>query len=169
MWHAAYGMPADLEYQAEGGGLEPASTCRVLHALLKQRQRDIDRGKEATERLSRMAHDLRMRDQQREKMLQKLAAKDRELGALENKASSPTVSSSHSLSHLIQSMTCGTRQHKLRVPLQQQAFKGCFERATTANKTQKPDICLSGSLSGTAQSLVMRNRLHGSTRGMEQR
>ena len=87
-WHAAYGMPADLEYQAEGGGLEPASTCRVLHALLKQRQRDIDRGKEATERLSRMAHDLRMRDQQREKMLQKLAAKDRELGALENKVSS---------------------------------------------------------------------------------
>lgn len=88
MWcPAAYGMPADLDFQAEGGGLEPASTGRVLHALLKQRQRDIDRGKEATERLSRMAHDLRMRDQQREKMLQKLAAKERELGALENKVS----------------------------------------------------------------------------------
>ena len=78
-------MPADLEFQAEGGGLEPASASRVLHAMLKQRQRDIDRGKEAAERLSRMAHDLRMRDQQREKLLQKLAAKERELGALENK------------------------------------------------------------------------------------
>ena len=87
MWHAAYGMPADLEFQADGGGLEPASTCRVLHALIKQRQRDIDRGKEGAERLSRMGHDLRVRDQQREKMLQKLAAKERELGALENKVS----------------------------------------------------------------------------------
>ena len=78
-------MPSDLEFQAEGGGLEPASTCRVMHALLKQRQRDIDRGKEAAERISRMGHDLRLRDQQREKMHQKLAAKERELGALENK------------------------------------------------------------------------------------
>ena len=114
MWHAAYGMPADLEYQAEGGGLEPASTCRVLHALLKQRQRDIDRGKEATERLSRMAHDLRMRDQQREKMLQKLAAKDRELGALENK-----VSNGHALCvtcnlELIPKHTCVSRSANIQ-------------------------------------------------------
>ena len=78
-------MPADLEFLTEGGGLDPATTCRVLHALIKQRQRDIERGKEAAERLARMGHDLRMRDQQREKLLAKMAAKERELGALENK------------------------------------------------------------------------------------
>ena len=82
---AAYGMPADLEFLTEGGGLDPATTCRVLHALIKQRQRDIERGKEAAERLARMGHDLRVRDQQREKLLAKMAAKERELGALENK------------------------------------------------------------------------------------
>ncbi len=78
-------MPADLEFLTEGGGLDPATTCRVLHALIKQRQRDIERGKEAAERLARMGHDLRVRDQQREKLLAKMAAKERELGALENK------------------------------------------------------------------------------------
>ena len=57
----------------------------MLHALIKQRQRDIERGKEAAERLARMGHDLRVRDQQREKLLAKMAAKERELGALENK------------------------------------------------------------------------------------
>ena len=77
--------PADLEFLTEGGGLDPATTCRVLHALIKQRQRDIERGKEAAERLARMGHDLRVRDQQREKLLAKMAAKERELGALENK------------------------------------------------------------------------------------
>ena len=82
---AAYGMPADLEFLTEGGGLDPATTCRVLHALIKQRQRDMERGKEAAERLARMGHDLRVRDQQREKLLAKMAAKERELGALENK------------------------------------------------------------------------------------
>ena len=78
-------MPAELEFLTEGGGLDPATTCRVLHALIKQRQRDIECGKEAAERLARMGHDLRMRDQQREKLLAKMAAKERELGALENK------------------------------------------------------------------------------------
>ena len=78
-------MPSELEVQHEGAGLDPASACRVLQALIKQRQRDMERGQETAERLARMGHDLRVRDQQREKLLQKLAAKERELGAIENK------------------------------------------------------------------------------------
>lgn len=86
-----------MELQSEGGGLDPASTCRVLHALIKQRQRDIERGKEAAERLARMGHDLRVRDQQREKMHGKLAAKERELGAIENKVGCPFCLPAHLL------------------------------------------------------------------------
>lgn len=133
MCYAAYGMPADLEYQADGGGLEPASTCRVLHALIKQRQRDIDRGKEAAERLSRMGHDLRVRDQQREKMLQKLAAKERELGALENKVSEPGV------------LECKNELH---------AQSNCMLQTRLAQSQQKAELAkLTSQMDMTANSL----------------
>lgn len=58
---------------------------QVLHALIKQRQRDVERGRDAHERLTRLGHDLKVGGAQREKLAQRLAAKERELGALENR------------------------------------------------------------------------------------
>ena len=58
---------------------------QVLHALIKQRQRDVERGRDAAERMARLAHDLKVSNHQRDKLAQKFTAKERELGALENR------------------------------------------------------------------------------------
>lgn len=86
---AAFGLPSELYLQSDRTGLDAAQTCKVLHALIKQRQRDVERGRDAHERLTRLAHDLKIGGQQREKLAQRLAAKERELGALENRVSGP--------------------------------------------------------------------------------
>ena len=52
---AAHGMPSELALQSERTGLDAASACRVLHALLRQRQRDVQRARDASERLARCA------------------------------------------------------------------------------------------------------------------
>lgn len=61
--------------------------CQVLHALIKQRHRDVERGRDAAERIARLKHDLKVSTHQREKLAQKFTAKERELGALENRVS----------------------------------------------------------------------------------
>ena len=60
---------------------------QVLHALIKQRQRDVERGRDAAERMARLAHDLKVSNHQRDKLAQRFTAKERELGALENRVS----------------------------------------------------------------------------------
>lgn len=57
----------------------------MLHALIKQRHRDVERGRDAAERIARLTHDLKVSTHQREKLAQKFTAKERELGALENR------------------------------------------------------------------------------------
>ena len=59
----------------------------MLHALIKQRQRDVERGRDAAERIARLAHDLKVSNHQRDKLAQRFTAKERELGALENRVS----------------------------------------------------------------------------------
>lgn len=66
-------------------GIHHDSRPQVLHALIKQRQRDVERGRDAAERMARLAHDLKVSNHQRDKLAQKFTAKERELGALENR------------------------------------------------------------------------------------
>ncbi|EIE18816.1 hypothetical protein COCSUDRAFT_44983 [Coccomyxa subellipsoidea C-169] len=82
---AAFGLPSDLSLQSDRTGLDAAQACKVLHALIKQRQRDVERGRDAAERMARLAHDLKVSNHQRDKLAQKFTAKERELGALENR------------------------------------------------------------------------------------
>ncbi|BDA48903.1 probable Afadin- and alpha-actinin-binding protein at N-terminal half [Coccomyxa sp. Obi] len=82
---AAFGLPSDLSLQSDRTGLDAAQACKVLHALIKQRHRDVERGRDAAERIARLTHDLKVSTHQREKMAQKFTAKERELGALENR------------------------------------------------------------------------------------
>lgn len=63
----------------------------MLHALIKQRQRDVERGRDAIERMARLAHDLKVSNHQRDKLAQRFAAKERELGALENRVTLPRI------------------------------------------------------------------------------
>lgn len=45
----------------------------------------MERGRDAAERIARLTHDLKVSTHQREKLAQKFTAKERELGALENR------------------------------------------------------------------------------------
>jgi septal ring factor EnvC (AmiA/AmiB activator) len=100
---AAFGLPSELYLQSDRTGLDAAQTCKVLHALIRQRQKDLERGRDAHERLTRLTHDLKVSAAQREKLAQRLAHKERELGALENKVSWRTNSKACSSYHLCSS------------------------------------------------------------------
>lgn len=48
-------MPSDLALQTDRTGLDAAAACRVLHALIRQRQRDVARQRDSQDRLARSA------------------------------------------------------------------------------------------------------------------
>jgi hypothetical protein len=46
-------MPCELALQTDRTGLDAASACRALNALIRQRQRDVQRARDAADRLAR--------------------------------------------------------------------------------------------------------------------
>ena len=48
-------MPSDLALQTDRTGLDAAAACKVLHALIRQRQRDVARQRDSQDRLARSA------------------------------------------------------------------------------------------------------------------
>lgn len=46
-------MPCDLALQTDRTGLDAASACKVLNALIRQRQRDVQRARDSSDRLAR--------------------------------------------------------------------------------------------------------------------
>ena len=52
---AAHGMPSDLALQTERTGLDAAGACKVVHALIRQRQRDVARQRDSQDRMARSA------------------------------------------------------------------------------------------------------------------
>ncbi|KAK9817129.1 hypothetical protein WJX72_009977 [[Myrmecia] bisecta] len=82
---ATFGFPDNLHLQSPTPQ-QVADSCNILYALLQQRQKDIEARKESQEQLARLGSNVHASELANERLQNRLAAKERELGVTLNKA-----------------------------------------------------------------------------------